>query len=38
LGIIGMVSDRIGRVSEMARNGVRQEPESWTRRSRATRD
>src|ERR1700690_1250572 len=27
-GTIGMVSDKIGRVSEMARNGVRQRPES----------
>src|SRR5271169_4298258 len=37
-GIIGRVSDRIGRVSEMARNGVRQGPESRTRRSGATLD
>src|SRR5216684_2234803 len=33
---IGMVSDKIGRVSELARNGVRQGPESGRRRSGAT--
>jgi hypothetical protein len=31
-----MVSDRIGMVSELARNGVRQKPESGQRRSGAT--
>ena len=35
-GTIGMVPDRIGRVSEMARNGVRQKSESGIRRSGAT--
>ena len=36
LGTIGMVSDKIGRVSELARNSVRQGPESRTRRGGAT--
>jgi hypothetical protein len=36
LGTIGMVSDKIGRVSELARNGVRQRPEFGARRSGAT--
>jgi hypothetical protein len=35
-GIIGMVSDRIGTVSDMARNAVRQRPEYGARRSGAT--
>ena len=36
LGAIGMVSGRIGRVSEMARNGVRHRSETGAGRSGAT--